>query len=112
MNLRIESDLTQERDAQDRKWGEQNHPNGTGSWEFQASATMMRDRCQAAFRSGEGTWEHVLSEEIYEAYAEEDPEKLRAELVQCGAVIIAWIESIDRARRAAKEAHPTNYIEG
>jgi hypothetical protein len=46
------------------------------------------------------TWADILEEEIAEALAESDPVKLRAELVQSGAVIVAWIEAIDRARRA------------
>jgi malonyl CoA-acyl carrier protein transacylase len=42
------------------------------------------------------TWEHILTEEHYEAMAEEDPTRLREELIQVAAVAVAWVEAIDR----------------
>jgi hypothetical protein len=38
----------------------------------------------------------VLEEEFYEALCEEDKTRLRAELVQCGAVIVRWLIKLDR----------------
>jgi hypothetical protein len=58
-----------ERQRQIAKFGDQHHPDGT--------------------------WMHVLIEEVFEALAEEDPAKLRAELVQVAAVCAAWITDID-----------------
>lgn len=43
---------------------------------------------------------HRMCDEFYEAMAERDPAKLRAELLQVSAVAAAWVESIDR--RAAE----------
>ncbi|MFI1165600.1 hypothetical protein ACH4UM_18790 [Streptomyces sp. NPDC020801] len=40
--------------------------------------------------------EPTVAEEALEALAEDDPGKLRAELVQVAAVAVAWIEAIDR----------------
>lgn len=92
----IAAEVIQERHRQDQKWGEQSHPNGTGSAFFQTCAPAAKRCCDTAFKEGRGTWEHILSEEFYEALAESDPERLRAELIQVAAVAIAWVECIDR----------------
>jgi hypothetical protein len=94
--VRVLADIQTEREAQDEKWGEQNHPDGTGGIFSVFSADDARARCQAAFAAGNGTWRHVLDEEIAEAYAETDPALLRVELIQAAAVIAAWIEALDR----------------
>lgn len=85
-----------ERLAQDMRWGQQNHPNGTASY-FSALADSWRNAADEAAENGELTWTQILSEEFYEALAEEDPIKLRGELIQVAAVAVAWIEAIDRA---------------
>ena len=114
-----------ERLQQEDAWGEQNHPDGTGPkcdaigeyavageatgaiWgvndneELREAAT---ERCQTKHDAGEGTWEHILTEEWAEALACDDPEALRHELVQVAAVAVAWIEAIDRRRAAANRA--------
>lgn len=98
------TEVFDERAAQDRKWGEQNHPDGTGDEDSQAMAQMARAGCQAAFAAQDGTWFDILREEVYEAGAEADPKKLRAELVQVAAVCVAWIEAIDRRTPQTAEA--------
>lgn len=40
-------------------------------------------------------WRTILAEEVYEAFAETDPARLRHELVQVAAVAAAWVEDID-----------------
>lgn len=97
-----------ERGRQDNQWGEQNHPDGTAA-DFTARA--MRDSarvvCESKAKRGALTWADVLDEEYWEARAETDPARLRAELVQVAAVAVAWIEAIDRrtgARPALLEA--------
>jgi hypothetical protein len=92
---RVLDAFLQERSHQDAKWGEQNHPDGTGE-RFRADADMYRADCDAAARAGSLHWLDILLEEVYEAAAESDPKKLRVELVQSAAVIMAWIEAIDR----------------
>ncbi|MCE7749187.1 MAG: hypothetical protein GPJ51_12390 [Candidatus Heimdallarchaeota archaeon] len=62
-----------ERKKQDEKWGEQNH--------------------------SPITWIVILTEEVGEAAKEaleDNKRKYRKELVQCGAVCVAAIESLDR----------------
>jgi hypothetical protein len=95
--------ISDERDAQDAKWGEQNHPDGTGGRDAAVMAAALRTQCDARHRQGRGTFADILAEEVAEAFAEEDPGKLRTELVQVAAVAAAWVEAIDRrqARRAA-----------
>jgi hypothetical protein len=88
--------IDQERQAQLKKFGDQHHPDGTGYDGSTGHADYWRDRCAAAFRDDEGTWGHVLLEEVFEAMAESDPQALRTELIQCGAVIAAWVSDIDR----------------
>jgi hypothetical protein len=99
---RVAAEIVAERARQDVQWGEQNHPDGTGVYGMQVlDADAMRNACKTAFAEGRGTWRHILSEEIGEAYAESDPAKLRVELLQAGAVIAAWVEAIDRRTAAS-----------
>lgn len=94
------AEVAEERRHQDAKWGEQNHPDGTGTKLDAATRELTRENCDAEHRAGRGAWRHILSEEVMEAYAESDPAKLRAELIQVAAVAVGWIEAIDR------RAHP------
>lgn len=89
-------DVAVERDCQRRRWGEQNLPDGTGDTAARLSADAAKDMCSRAMKAGTVTWRNVLAEEVAEAFAEADPAKLRAELVQAAAVAVQWIECIDR----------------
>lgn len=90
-------DVHYERIRQDEKCGEQNHPNGT-SQIFTETANTCRVMTDMAAKRGRLTWAHILNEEFYEAMSEEDPEKLREELIQVAAVAVAWAECIDRRK--------------
>lgn len=92
---RVATDVLHERERQDAKWGEQNHPIGTSTHAAQFRDSL-REECDRAAKSGRLTWKHILFEEVYEALAETDPVKQRAELVQCAAVLFAMIECLDR----------------
>jgi hypothetical protein len=96
-----------ERLRQEAKWGEQNHPDGTGAvWEFCSgmhagwaveAADDARRRCQEApDRTWGDTYALILNEEVAEAFAEDDPARVREELIQVAAVAVAWVEAIDR----------------
>jgi hypothetical protein len=104
---RVLFEVADEREAQNEKWGEQNHPDGTGpNLELSGLpgyygyapdfADWAKDRCNKEFRQGHGTWEHILTEEWGEVLEESDVVKLRAELIQVAAVAVAWVEAIDR----------------
>lgn len=94
--LPVFRDIVEERAAQDAKWGEQNHPDGTGLWGDLDKAEAARNACEDAFRENRVTWRDILCEEFNEALAESEPEKLREELIQVAAVAAAWVEAIDR----------------
>ncbi|MEU3986097.1 hypothetical protein AB0F77_39575 [Streptomyces sp. NPDC026672] len=95
--LKIVDDVLNERDAQDARFGVQDLPYGTGDDWLQAMAHVSRNECDRAFAAGKGTFRDVFLEEVYEAMAESDPVKLRAELIQAVAVGVKIIEAIDRA---------------
>lgn len=102
------TEVAQERAAQEAKWGQQNHPNGTGPYVLGdvltngghryavGLARWAKARTDLLAESGRCTYEAILTEEWAEALAESDPTRLRAELVQVAAVAVAWIEKIDR----------------
>lgn len=100
-------EIADERDRQDDKWGPQDHRDGTHPeivWVFTGPAAYVaesaRMQCQAEAEEGATNWRSIALEEVAEAFAEADPAKLRAELVQCAAVFVAWIEAIDRRSAA------------
>ncbi|WP_329168330.1 hypothetical protein OG709_29980 [Streptomyces sp. NBC_01267] len=97
---RVLADVKRERDAQDAIFGVQDLPDGTGGPLYECMANTVRQECDRAFEVGRGTFGDVFLEEVYEAMAETDPAKLRAELIQVVAVGVKWIEAIDR--RAAE----------
>lgn len=112
--------IVAERRRQEAKWGEQNHPDGTGAaepvlagiagaldehdfdLEDDSPAVLLmvaaREACKGKFDGGEGSYADVLLEEVFEALAEEDPQELVEELVQVAAVAVAWIEKKLRGR--------------
>lgn len=104
-----------ERTRQNTKWGEQNHPDGTGPTsiplqsiegghlaryanEMARLATEATDEHAA---KGRVTWADILLEEVFEALAESDVPALRTELIQIAAVATQWVEAIER--REAKQ---------
>lgn len=113
-------DVARERRRQDAKWGQQNHPDGTGPgvyWQFYdypaaELAGIIRRATQEAFAQGKGTWRDILNEEVAEAFAEDDPAKLRAELIQVAAVAAAWVEAIDRRAVIVRVGHDRSNADG
>lgn len=89
-------EVKHERYKQHLKFGEQNHPDGTGAEHSRTTANIARSQCQEAFAAKRGTWKHILREEYAEAMAEIDAKELREELIQVAAVCVAWVEAIDR----------------
>lgn len=96
-----------ERVRQDAKFGaERDHPSVDPRHEGFPTALAARygvpheafakESCERAFREGRGTYADIAVEEVAEAIGAEDEQARRAELVQCAAVFVAWIEAIDR----------------
>lgn len=99
-------DVGEERYRQYLKWGEQNHPDGTGFDDWAYHRDLAQLECRTASDDGDVTWAHILLEEVYEALAEDNAQALRAELVQVAAVAVQWIELLDR--RSQSPAAPTS----
>lgn len=100
-----------ERENQEKKWGQQNHPcldqtllNRKGGCEPQRmtdeyeipTESRAKFLCDNSADKGQLTFAHILSEEFSEVVSEFDIHKRREELVQLVAVGVAWIEKIDR----------------
>ena len=103
-----------ERDRQDARWGEQNHPLADdvlrkrfGGCDAERMAEEYEiptsDRakfmCETAAERGQCTWAHILIEEVaefVEAAAHGDVEHAREELIQIAAVAIQAAQAIDR----------------
>ena len=120
------TDVIQERIRQDLKWGEpKRQPDGTGPERrplrgiavahedfhggdpldpAQATAKQLeefaKDAINKSARIGSVTFAEILLEEVFEALAESDRAKLRAELVQVAAVAVKWVEVLDREAAA------------
>jgi hypothetical protein len=109
-------EVLRERERQNEKWGEQNHPNGTGpvtmplkldirhielapAMHLAKLFTASTDAAAAPHSlTAPVTWRHILLEEVFEALAEDDLDKLAVELVQVAAVAVQWREAIERQR--------------
>ena len=115
-------EVSHERVRQDAKWGEQNHPNGTGEdWNWingqgaghiQMLADIKREACERHFENGTGSYADILAEEFYEALAESDPARLREELIQVAAVAVAWVEKIDREPTSPTMVGECDHVQG
>jgi hypothetical protein len=93
----IDFAILRERARQHQKWGDQSHLlDGTGGPHAKMMAEAYRERCDAAFERFQGTFAHLLLEEVFEACAESDPDLLMLELIQCGALIRQWIEVLHK----------------
>jgi hypothetical protein len=110
--------LRGERERQNKKWGEQNHPSFDPvlmDHESGCSVARLAEHyeipgparakfmTEAAGEKGELTWMHILVEEVaelLEAGVEGNTDELRNELVQCAAVCAAWVECLDRKEKA------------
>lgn len=101
---RVLDELRAERTRQEAKWGPQNLPDGTGpdwiapgmAYGYGRMADLVRSACDTRREDDRRIMALVLLEEVFEALAESDPVKLRAELIQVGAVAVKWAEALDR----------------
>ncbi|MEV1201604.1 hypothetical protein [Microbispora rosea] len=100
---RVLTDVTAERVAQDAMWGLPEHPDGTGP-AYASEADLAKQAVADAAAEGRLTWRHILHEEVLEAFAEDDADRLRTELIQVAAVAVKWVQALDR--RAVAPAEP------
>lgn len=125
------ADIADEAIRSIEKHGEQLHvPMGTGPGTHPlvvgvdshgpfrvTAATTLADvftrdtKARTANEGGDGsvTWWHILRDEVFEAAAEDDPARLRAELVQVAAVALKMIDALDRV--STPEPEPTSWLD-
>jgi hypothetical protein len=106
-------EVADERQRQDEKWGEQNHPilwpsepeaeytrafyeRMANEWKRENAERVATATALGVPRDRNCAWDGIAIEELCEAFAESDPTKVRAEAVQATAVLVAMIECIDR----------------
>ncbi|MGW7196627.1 DUF6011 domain-containing protein [Streptomyces chryseus] len=89
------AEVAAERVRQDAKWGEQNHPHVSAL--DAGMATELAREFREVNATDDRSWHTILLEEAYEAGAETDPVRIRAELIQVAATAVVQIEAIDRA---------------
>ena len=107
----IFEEIKAERERQELKWGVQNHPildpmlihrdakRMCEEYEI-PSEERAKQMCDIHLERGDATYMHILVEEISEATScLDNVQQLRKELVQCAAVVVAMIESLDRNGR-------------
>lgn len=82
-------------------WGEQSHPDGTGEdFELHGARARVLAELMRRLVQQRATWARILLEEVLEALAESDLDRLDYELEQAGAVILSWRRDIARRREA------------
>lgn len=90
-------ELDAERARQLAKFGDQRHRDGASTFtNVDLCRTLAEQMRLVNADPAELSWTTILLEEVYEAGAETDPARIRAELVQVAAVCAAWISDIDR----------------
>jgi hypothetical protein len=110
---RVLNDVAAERGRQVRRYGDNDDlEDGTGPnvrWlgrycltesdpAKQIELSVRSDYEEHERENGKPTWMHLVREEVAEAFAESDPTRLRAELIQVAALAVSWIEKLDARR--------------
>lgn len=105
---KIFEEIRTERNKQDQKWGQQNHPvlnpdlksaSAQCSWHALPEEDYARTLVDKGVKEGTLTFMNILVEEISEAASCQDAVELRKELIQSTAVLVAMIESLERNGR-------------
>lgn len=90
--------LRGEVERQVRLWGEQNLADGTVAerayWQKRADKQKRSNENAAVANSL--TWLEITQEEVYEAFAEVEPDKLYVELIQAAACFVSWAATVRR----------------
>ncbi len=95
--LNILEEVSLERIRQDSKWGEQSYE----SISFKVKAGLYSEKhakelCDNADKDGTLTWSHIAFEEFAEVIDAKTETLRREEIIQLCAVLVAWVENIDR----------------
>jgi hypothetical protein len=71
-------------------------------YELRAEYESHGQNPSSAPTSDDITWMHLVREEVAEAFQENDPVRLRDELIQVAALCVSWIEKIDTRAPAVR----------
>lgn len=71
------------------------HPDGTGTPETADALAEIRGALDRARSAGAVSWRLLLMERVLTAFAERNPEQLRAELVNTASMAISWVADLD-----------------
>jgi len=85
--------IISERAAQDEQWGPQHHPDGLEELGPLGPPMEASARRSLYYRTN---WAGILLEEVGEALQAKTPEELRNELVQVAAVVVNWLEDLEK----------------
>lgn len=109
----IFEEIVEERKRQNTKWGQQDHPSIRELSEHLPEAQAhyyeipteerAKSLCNVAFDSGVPTYAHIAVEELSEVVGAADEIERRKELVQLAAVVVQWIQNIDRSNKTQME---------
>ncbi len=102
--VKIFNEFSEERTRQHEKFGEQNIPSVTPGLSPKELAERYEipteERAKKTYKhyedKGEQTYADIVIEELAEVIYAPNEKLRREELVQLGACIVQWIESIDR----------------
>lgn len=118
----IFGEILEERHRQDEKWGTQNLPclnetilkNGTSSQmtKFYGIKTEFgaKQMCDKATENKCLTFAHIAIEEMAEILSEFDTENRRTEIIQLAAVLVQWVENIDKKQEKFNSKGQLNEI--
>ena len=108
---KIFNEITEEIKSQDAKWGEQNHPSLDQTLLNRISGCTEKRMaeeyeipnqerakilCNIHAKRKTLTFAHIAVEELSEAICTFNESEMRKELVQLAAVIVQWVQTIDR----------------
>lgn len=101
---KIFNEVANERNRQDTIWGEQRHLSVLETFRQWDCFNMYgiveeekaKELCEEAVNKKELTWAHIAIEELSEVICAPDDVLRRQEIIQLIAVLVAWVEKIDR----------------
>jgi len=106
----IFEEIAAERQRQNDKWGEQNHPM-LDRLDYVMQCKSLQDYFRRKLKAGEVDWHNILLEEVYEAFAETDPARQREEMIQVAAVAVQIIEYLDRQKNGSLDKFAKEFVE-
>lgn len=102
MENKIIEEILKEKERQVSLWGIQNHNiipyNTTNISDYYnlPSEKIAKYNCNKAAEIGNLTWGDIIVEELVEALNAKTSEEMREELIQCCAVLLSMVESLQR----------------